>query len=161
MTVTAQSLLPDSWDVPPTFRERLGESAGRQRVMRDAGHLLLVLHAPPQPDGDERGGRFFWRCPDGQWRSHNLGSGPASLRTHLEQYAAAVEKWIADAGITDLAGMKLIAEHGQPAKVVRKAAEDSGADLVVIGRSSPGPLGRLRTNSYSIIRESPCAVLSV
>lgn len=61
--------------------------------MRDAGHLLLVLHAPPQPDDDERGGRFFWRCPDGQWRSHNLGSGPASLRTHLEQYAAAVEKF--------------------------------------------------------------------
>jgi nucleotide-binding universal stress UspA family protein len=36
------------------------------------------------------------------------------------------------------------------------------ADLVVIGRgASSGMLGRLRTNAYSIIRQSPCPVVSV
>lgn len=36
------------------------------------------------------------------------------------------------------------------------------ADLLVIGRSlADGMLGRLRTNAYSIIRQSPCPVLSV
>jgi nucleotide-binding universal stress UspA family protein len=36
------------------------------------------------------------------------------------------------------------------------------ADLLVIGRSvAQGVLGRLRTNAYSIIRQSPCPVISV
>ncbi|HEV2689248.1 MAG TPA: universal stress protein [Bryobacteraceae bacterium] len=36
------------------------------------------------------------------------------------------------------------------------------ADLLVIGRSvEEGMLGRLRTNAYSIIRQSPCPVVSV
>lgn len=36
------------------------------------------------------------------------------------------------------------------------------ADLLVIGRSvAQGVLGRLRTNAYSIIRQSPCPVVSV
>jgi nucleotide-binding universal stress UspA family protein len=36
------------------------------------------------------------------------------------------------------------------------------ADLLVIGRSvAEGMLGRLRTNAYSIIRQSPCPVVSV
>jgi nucleotide-binding universal stress UspA family protein len=46
--------------------------------------------------------------------------------------------------------------------VIRCAAEQYLAALVIIGRSSPqGLLGRLRTNSYSTIRDSPCPVLSV
>jgi hypothetical protein len=36
------------------------------------------------------------------------------------------------------------------------------ADVVIIGRGHvKEPLGRLRTNSYAIIRESPCPVISV
>jgi nucleotide-binding universal stress UspA family protein len=36
------------------------------------------------------------------------------------------------------------------------------ADLLVIGRSAPGGLmGRLRTHSYAMIRQSPCPVVSV
>jgi len=41
-------------------------------------------------------------------------------------------------------------------------AEREKADLLVIGRSvQEGMLGRLRTNAYSIIRQSPCPVVSV
>ena len=41
-------------------------------------------------------------------------------------------------------------------------AEREKADLLVIGRSvEEGMLGRLRTNAYSIIRQSPCPVVSV
>jgi nucleotide-binding universal stress UspA family protein len=40
--------------------------------------------------------------------------------------------------------------------------QDYSADLVVIGRScGNGVVGRLRTNSYAIIRECPCPVISV
>ena len=52
-------------------------------------------------------------------------------------------------------------ESGSVAKVVRAAAEHHQADLVVIGRGVlQEPLGRLRTNTYAVIRESICPVLS-
>jgi nucleotide-binding universal stress UspA family protein len=50
---------------------------------------------------------------------------------------------------------------GEIAKVVHSAALSHKADLLVIGRSSPGLLGRLRTHGYGIVRESPCPVLSL
>ncbi len=48
---------------------------------------------------------------------------------------------------------------GDPVAVVRRAAEEHAADLVVIGRGEGA--ARLRTHSYSIIRQSPCPVVSV
>jgi nucleotide-binding universal stress UspA family protein len=56
----------------------------------------------------------------------------------------------------------LCLETGDVGKVVRRAALRHGADLVVIGRGRiEETLGRLRSNSYNIIRESPCPVVSV
>ena len=50
---------------------------------------------------------------------------------------------------------------GTVSKVVHQAALQHDADLAIIGRGRiHGTLGRLRTNSYAIIRESPCPVLS-
>lgn len=55
-----------------------------------------------------------------------------------------------------------ILDPGSIADVVRDAATAQNADLVVIGRhQNPGLLGRLRTNAYKIVRESPCPVVSV
>jgi Mg2+ and Co2+ transporter CorA len=51
------------------------------------GHLLLVLHAPPKPGQDDREPRLFWRDEHGQWKSNSLGTGIASLKTHVEQFA--------------------------------------------------------------------------
>jgi nucleotide-binding universal stress UspA family protein len=51
---------------------------------------------------------------------------------------------------------------GRPDHVVHDVAKELDADLVVIGRGDlQHLLGRLRTQSYSIIRESPCPVISV
>ncbi len=53
-------------------------------------------------------------------------------------------------------------ESGEPAKAICAAAQMVHADLLVIGRgSAAGVFGRLRTNAYAIIRESPCPVVSV
>lgn len=53
-------------------------------------------------------------------------------------------------------------EEGGVSAIVRSAAINHSADLVVIGRGEIGHiLGRLRTHSYAIIRDSPCPVLSV
>jgi len=52
--------------------------------------------------------------------------------------------------------------NGGVAEAVRKLALGKRADLVVIGRGAiQTGLGTLHANSYDIIRESPCPVLSV
>ena len=57
----------------------------------------------------------------------------------------------------------VILTGGSIAEQVRAMAVRKRADLVVIGRGSiqSGLAGRLKSNSYSIIREAPCPVLSV
>jgi nucleotide-binding universal stress UspA family protein len=51
---------------------------------------------------------------------------------------------------------------GEVAEAVHAAAKEWDADLTVISRGvASGLLGRLRTRTYSIIRESPCPVVSV
>jgi nucleotide-binding universal stress UspA family protein len=52
--------------------------------------------------------------------------------------------------------------QGEPAKMVPEVARHWGADLVVIGRRAEvGLLGRLEMTAYTIIRQSPCPVVSV
>lgn len=56
----------------------------------------------------------------------------------------------------------LVLEAGEAARVICAAASRLSADVLVIGRgSAAGSFGRLRTNAYSIIRQSPCPVVSV
>ncbi len=56
----------------------------------------------------------------------------------------------------------LLLEAGEPAGIICSAAARVGAGTVIIGRgSAAGDFGRLRTNSYAIIRQSPCPVVSV
>ena len=63
----------------------------------------------------------------------------------------------------DQMGVKadLCVEGGDIANYVSLAAAHHNANLLVIGRPRHHGLGRLKENSYSIIRESPCPVLSV
>ena len=89
---TDRSLLPASWDIPQVFRDRLGVTAGRQRAMVHEGHLLLVLHGPPSDDHAVRGGRFFWRSPDGTWAASATGKPCHSLDAHLAEF----EKLVAE-----------------------------------------------------------------
>jgi hypothetical protein len=56
----------------------------------------------------------------------------------------------------------VVLEAGEAARVICSAAARLGAGTVIIGRgSAAGDFGRLRTNSYAIIRQSPCPVVSV
>lgn len=53
-------------------------------------------------------------------------------------------------------------QEGDIASGVSSFAHSAGADVVIIGRGAPdGTAGRLRTNAYAIIRQSPCPVISV
>jgi nucleotide-binding universal stress UspA family protein len=57
---------------------------------------------------------------------------------------------------------QLRVEPGDPAKAVPHLAAELGASILVVGRplGSPG-WGRLELTTYSIIRQSPCPVVSV
>lgn len=51
---------------------------------------------------------------------------------------------------------------GEVATVLREAALADDADLVIIGRGhADRTLGRLRTHTYAVIRNSPCPVVSI
>ena len=53
-------------------------------------------------------------------------------------------------------------EIGEPAEAIREAAARMHVGLLVIGRGKhAGLLGRLRTNAYAILRESPCPVVAI
>ena len=86
-----KSIIPGTWEVPQPFRNRLGSGPGRQRAMTADGHLLLVLHAPPKPDEEERQGRLFWRDPEGEWKTTEQGRGTVALENHLNEYSSAID----------------------------------------------------------------------
>ena len=57
---------------------------------------------------------------------------------------------------------EVLLESGEPARAICSAAARLSASVVVIGRgSAAGDFGRLRTNAYAIIRQSPSPVVSV
>ena len=83
---------PFNWDVPLPLRRRVSQIPGQQRALAFEEHLVLLLHAVPTGRSWKRHVCLFWRSPDGQWMSTEQGDGLASLRTHCESYAAAVQE---------------------------------------------------------------------
>ena len=103
---------------------------------------MTVAHVTPSLEG--RAGEYF----DPDWRNYLAQSAQENLEAM--QKSAGTN---ADVVITDSNNIPL---------AVSSSASQLEADLVVIGRAaSGGMLGRLRTNAYSIIRQSPCPVVSV
>lgn len=85
-------VIPEGWQVPQRFRQRIGAHAGRQRAMIDSGHLLLILHDIPKAGDDERQARLFWRAPDGTFKAKDSrGDGLPSLKRHVDGFKAAVQ----------------------------------------------------------------------
>src|SRR5579864_6266870 len=81
------------------------------------------------------------------------------FRRHLAAHARAyIDDLRQEAG----ASARVCIEGGKVAETVRKAALRYETDVVVIGQGCMHEaLGRLRSNAYEIIRESPCPVLRV
>ena len=89
------TVIPESWQVPIKFRQRVGAHAGRQRAMIDNGHLLLILHELPGAKEMERSARLFWRSPDGTWKASGgrEGGGLPVLKRHLESFQTAIQQF--------------------------------------------------------------------
>lgn len=88
------SPIPHNWQVPEKFRERMGNHAGHQRIMVEAGHLLVILHDIPDPETPaKRDAKLFWRNPEGTWLASTGGPpGIAPLRDHVEAFVEAADR---------------------------------------------------------------------
>ena len=103
------------------------------------GHLTLIHAIAGRAESLDE--------PDLSWRS--------GIREVAEEELMRLQREIG-------AEADLLLEPGEPARIICTAAARVGAGTVVIGRgSAAGDFGRLRTNSYAIIRQSPCPVVSV
>jgi len=112
------------------------------RLAWEFGASLTFIHVVASIDPRQQS---YYLSPE--WRGHLIKTAEAEV-----------------ASLRDLAGVHgdIRIEIGPIASAVSASAKDAGADLLVIGRGSRDRLyGRLPTYSYSIIRESPCPVLSV
>lgn len=101
---------------------------------------LTVIHASTQLEP------VIGVVHDPEWRAHVWKAAQAQLSELLQKTGIKAESKLAP---------------GEPAKAVTAAAEEIGADVLVIGRTPDGLMGRLRTNAYAIIRQSLCPVVSV
>lgn len=85
--------IPKTWDLPEAIRKRLGESVGKQRLMHEDGHQLLLLHQVPTAEDDEvRNPMVAWRNLAGEWKSAPVGGGLTGLEEHVETYRTAIRK---------------------------------------------------------------------
>ena len=121
------------------------ESVGLIRYADDLARLyqakLRLVHAAPAPEIQPIGPR------DDEFRRSLLEWAGERIAELQLQVGTDLEVCLAGGGVSNL---------------VRDAALQYSADLVVIGRGrEQRSFGSLRTNAYAIIRESPCPVLRV
>ncbi|MBZ5593916.1 MAG: universal stress protein [Acidobacteriia bacterium] len=91
-------------------------------------------------------------------------AGPARpSETRFRSYLVeSAREYIADLQQRAGTAAAVCIQGGRIAQAVRTAAVQSAAELVVIGQGCiHETLGRLRSNAYAIIRESPCPVVRV
>jgi hypothetical protein len=92
MVSPSRSFVPASWALPESLARRLGASAGRQRLLVEEGHVLLVLHRAPTPDDDAvRTPALFWRTAEGHWQSSPEAGGLDALARHVQAYAQSAQ----------------------------------------------------------------------
>ena len=101
---------------------------------------LTLMHAIPALAGTARPSEFRFR----------------------DYLMASAREFIADLQLRAGTSAQVCIQGGRIAAAVRKVALESAAELVVIGQGCiHETLGRLRSNAYAIIRESPCPVVRV
>ncbi len=125
-------------DLGPQSRKALCWAA---QMAREFGARLAAVHAVPSIE-----------THPGEYFDHGL---PAELeRSAREELMKLFSETSAEG--------EILIERGDPPKAICRKAAALNADLLVIGRgSAAGLFGRLRTNAYAVIRESPCPVVSV
>jgi len=126
-------------DLSPSGAHALNWSA---QLAAEFGARLTLVHAMTELDPRTEG---FYFSPE--WRKF--------LVDNAEKEIAALQQ---KAGTQ----AEVMLTMGPAAEMICEEARKAEADLLVIGRGADaGVLGRLTSHAYSIIRQSPCPVVSV
>ncbi len=76
-----KTIIPKAWDIPEVFRNRMGQDVGRQRLMNEAGHHLVVMHElPERGDKGIRKPALFWVNDMDEWKSMPSSGGRSALK---------------------------------------------------------------------------------
>ena len=111
------------------------------RLAQEFGAAVTVVHAAPEV-GDVATDYF-----DESWR--------ATLISRLQERIAELLRAARQQA-------RIVVKTGSAPRVVSAVAQESEADLLIVGRSNSNDLvGRLQANAYDIIRMSQCPVMSV
>jgi len=81
------SEIPPGWKLPNEIVRRLGSKAGKQRVIAENKHVLIILHKPPKKHDNHRESIFFWKNDDGKWSASERGNGLTALKDFLDNYS--------------------------------------------------------------------------
>jgi nucleotide-binding universal stress UspA family protein len=111
---------------------------------------LTIAHITPSTEG--RAGEYFNPEVHGRWAMETR-QGDFVMRAR-EKLEALRKNAGANATV-------FIESNNDIPQAVCSAASELEADLVVVGRGSSEGIERLRTKVYSIVRQSPCPVVSV
>jgi len=126
-------------DLGPDSRTVLDWGA---KFAKEYGSALTVVHAIPTSTVS-LGGIYF----DPEWSTQLKNEARGRIEFLLDEM-----------------GMRgdISVQTGDAPAMVRAVADEMAADLLVIGRGGHTALmGRLRTNAYAILRESPCPVAAI
>jgi Mg2+ and Co2+ transporter CorA len=145
-------IVPDTWELPAKLRNRVGGGVGRQRMLAENGHALLLLHACPRERERERRGAAFWRLPDGEWRCAPGKDGFRTLCQHVEAFATELEKLDARVEAAHKASdFFAILRHARP---VHRCARNMHAAITLLRDAQPDDADvlALRNRAYEIER---------
>ena len=82
-----------SWDLPPAIERRLGpKSYGRQRIIAEDDHVLIILHGVLSRDQDFPEEHVFLRSPDGSLQGNGKPKGEKQLRQLLAQFDSTLDE---------------------------------------------------------------------
>jgi nucleotide-binding universal stress UspA family protein len=111
---------------------------------------LTIAHITPSSQG--RVGEYFNPEAHGRW----------AMETRQEEFVMrAREKLEAMQKSAGANATVFIDSSNDIPQAICSAASEREADLVVVGRWSSEGIERLRTKVYSVVRQSPCPVVSV
>ncbi len=86
-------LIPATWQLPDVLRNRLGVTAGRQRLISEGDAIIIVGHEAPSADEDSRRGVLFWRDERGDWRASNGEPGRVAIASLLDRYNKRIDEY--------------------------------------------------------------------
>jgi nucleotide-binding universal stress UspA family protein len=121
-----------------------GILAWAARIASDLGASFSVAHiiAPPHPHLSQELTQ--------KWRREAEGAARAELAALIAAFVELPTSVLADTYV----------QEGDVVSTISTLAQSIGADLLVIGRGRD-ETGGLKPTGYSIIRQAPCAVISV